>query len=432
MKLQRSWRNIHAPSGRIKQDKRAKSAVKFGRWTKGIDRELKFYQPTTGGLILPRGAGSDIMILANQHGKVELIDNRRSLPELNFSFHGSLRPYQQQAVTGILSKEFGVLEAGTGSGKTITALAVIAERRQPTLILVHTKELLYQWQDRIKTFLGINAGLTGGGEFKTAPVTIATVQTCRKRLPELVPHFGQLVVDECHRVPSSTFSETVSAFDCRYMLGLSATPYRRDGLGKLINWSLGVHHVVVDTKVLHDTGAVLKPRIVKRETDFRYKYKDDYPAMISALVEDADRNSMIADDVVRQAEGGGLALVVSDRVQHLEELAALTGSGSILTGKTPAKKRREIVKALEAGKVPILFSTLSLIGEGFDSSGLDSLFLTTPIKFEGRLRQVVGRVLRPAEDKQPIVYDYTDSSVGILANQAKHRQKVYKQIGVTF
>lgn len=404
-------------------------AQKHGRWTNGIPHELKLYQSTTDGLFLPRGAGRDILNLARRYGTVELVDNRQCLPELDLSFHGSLRPYQQQAVDGIQQKEFGVLEAGTGSGKTVMALSIIASRKQPTLILVHTKELLHQWQDRVKTFLDLDAGLVGGGKFGIQPITIAIVNTARKRLSELVTCFGHLVVDECHRVPSTTFSDIVNAFDCRYMLGLSATPFRRDGLGKLIGWYLGLHRVVVDIKTLHDTGAVLKPKVIKRETTFRYHYKDDYPAMISSLVEDPGRNNMIAADIRRQAKDGGVSLVVSDRVQHLEELAVMTGFGTILTGRTSAKKRKKIVTALEDGEIKILFSTLSLIGEGFDCANMDALFLTTPIKFDGRLQQVAGRVLRPAEGKKSTIFDYVDSQVGLLAHQARSRELVYEKIG---
>jgi len=401
-------------------------AVKFGRWTGRIDRNLTFYQATSDGLILPRGAAREIITSAKEYDQVDIIDNRRSLSELSLSFRGSLRPYQQQATAGILDKEFGVLEAGTGSGKTVMALSIIAARKQPTLILVHTKELLYQWQDRIKTFLDVDAGLIGAGKFEVKPITVGIVNSVHKRLPEVVPYFGHLVVDECHRVPSSLFTGVVTTFDSRFMLGLSATPYRRDGLGVLIGWYLGLHRVTVAAAVLRDSGSVLRPKVINRTTDFLYQYNDDYSTMITALVKDPGRNNLIAADIRAQIGKGGLTLVVSERVEHLEELASLTGAGScVLTGKTPAKKRVAIIEALSEGSIQTLFSTMSLIGEGFDCPGLDTLFLTTPIKFSGRLKQVVGRILRPAEGKVPLVYDYQDIGVGVLAHQAKSRQKIF-------
>ena len=404
-------------------------ARKAGRYTGNIDPELRYFEALPGGrLEIPRGAARIAHHLAGNHGGLEIMDTRLELQPLQFQFSASLRPYQQQAVDGILGKEFGVLQSGTGSGKTVMALAIIAARQQPTLVLVHTKELLYQWRDRIQSFLGLDAGLIGDGQHQVKPITVGIVNTVKKHLEDLSPRFGHLVVDECHRVPSGMFTETVRAFPARYMLGLSATPYRRDGLGRIIGWYMGMYPVTVDAAVLKTTGSVLRPEIIKRVTDFRYQYRNDYPKMISALVKDPVRNQVIASDIDRRVQGGKLALVCSDRVAHLEGLADLCGAGSqVLTGKTPAKKRQEIVAALDSGEVKVLFSTLALIGEGFDCPSMDSLFLATPIKFKGRLIQTMGRVLRPGDGgKAPVIYDYQDMKVGVLRAQALHREKIYQ------
>lgn len=404
-------------------------ADKRGRWTVGIPRHLHFYEATERGLTFPRGATRDVLAMAKAYGRVEIIDNRLEPPEIDIHFSGSLRPYQQQATMGVMGKDFGVLEAGTGSGKTVMGLAVIAARRQPTLIIVHTKELLYQWRDRIQQFLGIEAGLIGDGRFDVRPVTVGIVNSIKKALPGLVDRFGHLVVDECHRVPSTLFSEVVTAFPAKYCLGLSATPLRRDGLTALIGWFIGLHKQVVELSTLHQVGAVLRPKIITKATAFRWRYNDDYSSMISALVKDPNRNQQIAADIREQAGKGGLALVVSDRTTHLDVLADMAGvDHAILTGKVSAKRRREIVERLAGGDLPVLYSTLSLIGEGFDCPSMDSLFLSNPIKFKGRLIQTVGRVLRPAGDKVPLVFDYADVNVGILQHQWRHRQKVFAEM----
>lgn len=207
---------------------------------------------------------------------METLDNRLSLPEITLNFQSTLRPYQEQAIAGFLAKDFGVLEAGTGSGKTVMGLAIIAARKQPALVLVHTKELLYQWQERARQFFGIKTGLIGDGHFDIQLVTIGVVNSVRANLEKLTNLFGHLVVDECHRLPSTLFTETVSAFPAKYMLGLSATPYRRDGLDKLIGWYLGQHRVTVDAAVLRQVGAVLRPKIIARETGFDFWYQDNY------------------------------------------------------------------------------------------------------------------------------------------------------------
>ena len=150
---------------------------------------------------------------------------------------------------GMLARDFGTLNSATGSGKTIMALYMVARRQQPTLIIVHTKDLAAQWTQRIEAFLGIAAdkvGVIGAGKNVVGQeITIALVQSLYKCVEDVAEHIGFLVVDECHRCPSRTFTEAVSGFDARYMLGLSATPWRRDKLSKLIFWHLGdVHHEV--------------------------------------------------------------------------------------------------------------------------------------------------------------------------------------------
>ena len=402
-------------------------AERLGRATCNLDQWLRFCEVVSNILVLPRGAARFIHDRACQYGEVGIVDERLALSEIDLSFDGQLRPYQQQAVAGVLSKDFGVLEAGTGSGKTIMALSITAARKQPTLILVHTKELLHQWQDRIRQFLNIEAGLVGDGKFNVQPVTVGIVNSVRANLEKLVPLFGHVIVDECHRVPSTMFTETVKAFPAKYLLGLSATPYRRDGLDKLIGWFIGNHKTTVDRATLREVGAVLRPKIVTRETRFDYWFNDDYSRMLSAIAGDQDRNRLIAADVREQSAKGGLSLVVSDRTEHLKALAAMVkvDGSAVLTGKTPAKERKRIVADLQEGKIKTLFSTLSLIGEGFDCPAMDALFLASPIKFSGRLTQTVGRVLRPSEGKVPVVFDYVDSRVGLLAYQAKARRKVY-------
>jgi superfamily II DNA or RNA helicase len=406
-------------------------AQKHGRWTGNIDQELKFYEKLPRGISFPRGYARRVYLYCAREGQVpEVIDQRRTLPEIDFKFKAELRDYQQKALDDILSRDDGVLEASTGSGKTVMALAAIAARKQPTLILTHTRELMNQWKSRVKSFLGIDAGQIGSGKMDIKPVTIGMVQTVRKRLASLPESFGHLIIDECHRTPSTTFSECVAAFDAKYMLGLSATPYRRDKLTKLINFSLGdlVHRV--DPVMLQKTGAVLEASILMPRTEFRYDYRDDYQAMIAALVEDRDRNQLITDRIISAATyHGGTCLVVSDRVEHLHTIAqGLDGPGlniEILTGKTPQAERSRIVTDVQAGKINVLLSTIQLIGEGFDCPGLDTLFLTTPIKFKGRLLQVVGRILRPAPGKDPYLYDIWDPCQPILNRQALEREKIY-------
>ncbi|MCA1764739.1 MAG: DEAD/DEAH box helicase [Desulfobulbaceae bacterium] len=412
-------------------------ARKYGRWIgKKLKPFLYFYSETSRGLRFPRGFANQAVRLCRQRYGQEsprLIDRRRSLAEIDFSFSGELRPYQLAAFTDTVKRDFGVIESGTGSGKTVIGLAVIAHRRQPTLILVHSKELLHQWAAQIELFLGCEAGLIGDGHYRLEPVTVAIVNSAQKRLADLPGRFGQICVDECHRVPASLFTEVVTAFDCRYALGLSATAFRRDGLTSLIHLYLGecLHRVAADD--LHASGAVLKPELIQKPTDFTYGYRGNYQNLLKALTTNAERNSLICRDIVAEARREkGTILVVSDRVAHCEALAgSITVLASelkvaVLTGKMPSERRTALIDEVRKGEIEVLISTVQLIGEGFDCPGLRALFLTTPIKFSGRLLQVVGRILRPAGDKKALVYDYADP-VPVLQSSARSRNMTFQK-----
>jgi superfamily II DNA or RNA helicase len=412
-----------------------KDAKKYGRWVgRNFRQKLFFFELDEAGILFPRGFAAQAVALCKKHmGRGPVIeDQRRRLAEIDFNFQGELRSYQQKAVQDILRRHFGVLVATTGSGKTVMALEVIARRCQPALILVHSRELMYQWEERVRQFLGIQAGLIGDSKFDIQPLSIAIVNTARKRLDELTPCFGHLIVDECHRVPATLFTEVVKRFDSYYMLGLSATAYRReDGLTRLIYLFMGERAHQVDSKELTASGAVLKPEFIQKTTGFKYVFRGNYQALMNSLTKNEMRSQQIVDDIYAESmKIRGIILVVSDRVAHCRKLADMLAEkglqASVLTGKQTMAERTEIVEAVHCGGIKVLISTLQLVGEGFDAAGLSTLFLTTPIKFTGRLQQVIGRIRRPASGKQPRVIDYVDEHVGVLRNSAGIRRQAYE------
>jgi superfamily II DNA or RNA helicase len=411
---------------------------RMDRWNGDTPQYLRCYEERQGALVLPRGFARQLVGLCKQHGVTyQLEDRRRTLPEVDFTFCGTLRPFQEEAVEAMAARDFGTLSAPTGSGKTVMALVLVARRRQPALIVIHTKELLDQWIERIETFLGIPSdqiGQIGAGKRTVGDrITVALVQTLYKVVDEVAPRIGHLIVDECHRAPSRTFTEAVTAFDCRYTLGLSATPWRRDQLSRLIWWYLGDKVHEIEKGALEETGDVLRAEVIVRETHFS-PWSDpstEYALMLSELTEDPERNALIARDVAHEAHNvSGVCLVLSDRKAHCEEiqrlLARLRVKSELLTGDLAARERQRIVADLNAGKVRVLVATGQLIGEGFDCRELSTLFLATPIKFDGRLLQYLGRVLRPAPGKDRArVFDYVDVNVGPLKAAFKARRRVY-------
>lgn len=414
---------------------------RMGRWNGNTPQTLKFYENNIqGDLVVPRGFIRRLIVMCRQrHIAYELEDKRRQLPPMNFDFCGKLRPYQQMAVDRLLSKDFGTLSFPTGSGKTVLGLYMITKRKQPALVVVHTRDLAYQWMEKVTEFLAIpfeEIGMIGAGKVQIGKrVTLAMIQTLYKCADDVSRNIGFLIVDECHRTPSRTFTEAVTAFDSRYMLGLSATPWRRDKLSKLIFWHLGDLHYKLERNQLLRSGDVLSAEVTVRETNFK-PYHDpstEYTQMLAELVADDERNRLIAEDVAKAArEHPGVSLVLSDRKVHCETLKALLKYrhhiiAEVLTGNLSAPERRKVLERLKQGEFKVLIATGQLMGEGFDCKDLTTLFLTTPVRFKGRVLQYLGRVLRPAPQKKVArVYDYVDIHVEPLKSAARERMSVYQ------
>jgi len=416
---------------------------KYGRWNGNTPRELRYYQHEDGVLTIPRGFLPQMEEILKGHGYLAIVmDDTRTVDEVNFTFSGTLRPYQKEAAESILSKDMGVAQMPTGSGKTVVALYCIAQRKQPAIVIVDTKELFDQWIDRIESLLGIpkkEVGIITGGKKNVVgeKITVSTVQSLYKCADQILPHIGHVVLDECHIVPAKTFSEAVNAFDAKYRLGLSATPYNHDGLSDLIFWYMGELVHSVSPEKLQDLGEIMQVKVLARATTFDYPYhgSDDYQPMIRALINDSSRNSLIAEDVKEFVDDcKGAVLVVSDRIEHCQDLYnRLDGNGfrtEILTSDVKPKSKREaIVQDLNAGNVRVLIATTQLIGKGFDCKSLTGLFITMPISSPRRLVQLMGRVVRTEEGKeQPIVYDYDDKPE-VLKYRFHQRGDIYESEG---
>jgi superfamily II DNA or RNA helicase len=414
--------------------------ARMGRWNRGVPKELRFYfRLRGGGLEIPRGFIRQLITTCRRLDiDYTVEDRRRSLPPVDYAFSGQLRPFQQQAVQHMLRKEFGTLNSPTGSGKTVMALYILAQRKQPALIIVHTADLARQWSERIESFLNIpvkEIGRIGGGKKKIGEkITVALVQSLYKCAETVAPQVGHLIVDECHRTPSRTFTDAVTEFDARYMLGLSATPWRRDNLSKLIFWHLGDVHHQVEKNDLIRTGQVLPADIIFRETGFKPYYDpvQEYSKMLSELTLDDDRNRLIAADIAAEAASHpGICLVLTDRKKHCESLGALLRYGfslpvDILTGDLNAGQRQQVMDRLQEGRIKVLIATGQLIGEGFDCRELTTLFMATPVRFSGRIIQYLGRILRPAPGKKRArVFDYVDINVEPLLKAADARKRIY-------
>lgn len=418
---------------------------KMGRDNYGVDRLLLFYTEHKKHLSVPVGFVSSLFeFLNNKKLKFDVVEATIEFPAF-FKFKGKLRDYQSTACEDVLKYDSGTLVAATGAGKTTMGIRLIAARQQKTLIIVHTKELQQQWKDRLCSFLDVTPheiGHIGGGKFRIGRrVTVAMVQTVCKKVDELRSVFGHIIVDECHRVPSRTFTDALSGLKAKYKLGLTATAFRRDNLDKLIFWFVGPVRHEVSKKYLADEGHILIPRVIMKKTDFETELNptSQYSKMLSELTADEKRNNMICDDIAAHLKNtNDNILILSDRKSHCFELQRIvyekTGiEFNCLTGDITNVNIRNRITARIGNGDRALFATGQLIGEGFDCEGLNALFLGCPIAFDGRLLQYIGRVMRPAKGKeQPVIYDYADIKVRPLRNSSGKRIAVYGKENMTY
>ena len=397
---------------------------------------------------LPRGCFDDALSMFKAYNIKTEIDNKRfEGAPIDTTFHGELHPFQQEAGEKMLGYDNGILSAPTAFGKTVVAAWLIAQRKVNTLVLVHRRQLMDQWRERLALFFGKpieDLGQIGGGKTKvTAHIDVGLIQSLIRKgeVKDMVAEYGQVIVDECHHIPAFTFEQVLKQVKARYVIGLTSTPIRKDGHHPIIMMQCGPIRFRENAKSQAATMP-FKHVVLTRFTDFRLppeladpKIQDIY----SALVFDKHRNVLIFDDLLKALETGRSPLLLTERTEHLEWFAEhLKGFAQniiILRGGMGAKQRKAIaeqIKAVPDSKERVIIATGRYIGEGFDDARLDTLFLAMPISWRGTLQQYVGRLHRHHDNKQVVqVYDYVDIHVPTLMRMYKKRLKGYEAIGYT-
>jgi len=396
---------------------------------------------------LPRGCLDPALELLRSHGiQADIEDHRNTGTPLLATFLGTLRAEQNAALKALAKHDCGVLAATTAFGKTVIAAALIARRGCNTLVLVHRRELLTQWIERLKTFLSIDAGELGsiaGGRWKPkGRIDVAVIQSLVRKgvVSDVVGDYGHLIVDECHHLSASSFELVARRSKARYVLGLSATVTRKDGHHPIIFMQCGPIRHRVDPRT-QAARRSFEHLVRLRDTTFSLPTpiaaaKFSMPAVYAALAQDEHRNTQIIDDVLAALEAGRCPIVITERRDHLEQLrSAFTGATRnliVLSGGMKAAARRDATAALEASgdEERLILATGRYLGEGFDDARLDTLFLAMPISWKGTLAQYVGRLHRDHHSKREvIVYDYVDEAVPMLARMASKRQAGYRALG---
>lgn len=407
-------------------------------------RFIKCYEEDLSHLHLPRGVLHDVRGAVRAAGSaLDISDLRRVPDQLTLEFHGTLSRTQHAAVTAMLAHDDGVLVAPPGTGKTVMGCAFVAERNLPTLVLVHRKPLLDQWRHQLTQLLRLSPediGQIGGGKNKrTGLIDIAMLQSLKgdSDLERLFGNYGLLVIDECHHIPAFSFESCVKRASVPYLLGLTATPYRRDGLEGIIEMRCGpVRHRISTSPSVADGG--LRIDLTVRDTALTFAGGQDASIqdIFRAVVNDASRTELVCDDVLAAVARGRRCLVLSERKEHVRKLSERLrdcGKAPLVVDGGLRKKDRDVIFESIRRAPPdqdlIVIATGQYLGEGFDCPQLDALFLAFPVSFRGKLVQYTGRLLREYEGKTSVtVYDYADRSVPVLKAMLAKRMKTYKSL----
>jgi superfamily II DNA or RNA helicase len=400
-------------------------------------------------IALPRGCLEDVQdLLGNLHIKTVLQDRRYAGTPLSVTFQGQLRPEQEVAARAMLAHDTGVLSATTAFGKTVIAAWLVAQRGVNTLVLVHRRQLLEQWVERLATFLDLPPeaiGRIGGGRRKPSGLLdVAVIQSLVRKgvVNDSVGQYGHLIVDECHHLSAQSFELVMRRAKARFVVGLSATVTRKDGHHPIVFMQCGPVRHKVDAKA-QAAARPFEHIVLVRPTSFRSlkaanpDVRLQFHDLYDELIADDERNRLIGDEVVQAIGEGRSPLVLTERNEHLDRLAAqlsphvrhliVLRGGMRRTEIQAAVARRAIIPENEAR---VLLATGRYVGEGFDDARLDTLFLTLPVSWRGTVAQYVGRLHRLHHGKHEVrVYDYADLNVPMLSRMFDRRCRGYEAVG---
>ncbi|MBC5837634.1 DEAD/DEAH box helicase [Flavobacterium muglaense] len=412
---------------------------KMGKSTFGTERYFKLVEETENEVIIPRGfTGKIIRFCRANNIEYDFKDERKKSKEVSFLFNAQLREHQQIVIDTIAKKDLGVIVAPPGSGKTIVGLKIIAEKKQPALIITHRKQIADQWIERIETFLGIpknEIGKIGQGKTKIGKqITVAMIQSLSKELEKpdgekLLNAFGTIILDECHHIPAETFRNTISKLQTFYLYGLTATPFRKYNDSKLIFIHLG--DMIAEIKS-DEISTSKKPKIIIRNTDLDVPFNsktDKFETLSKILVHDSTRNKAILEDVINELKSLKKVIIITERKEHIDSLYQyLKQSYEIITlsGEDSESSKNSKWKLLKEGNYQVVITTGQFFGEGTDLQNANCLFLVYPFSFEGKLIQYIGRVQR--SEITPTIYDYRDIKIDYLNKMFLKRNVYYRKI----
>lgn len=425
-----------------------------------LPRIISCSEITDDYLMLPRGCEEAAVDFFKSNGvEVGIEDKTNPGQRIDVEFMGSLYEEQQRAIEALEAHRCGTLYATTAFGKTVTAAALIAQKKVNTLILVHTKALLDQWRERLEEYLSTDfqpeehhkgrgrrkkfqqfGALSSTENTLNGKIDIALLQSCMSdnEVKPFVHHYGMVIVDECHHAPAVNFERVLREVNVRYVYGLTATPIRKDGHQPIIFMQCGEIRYTADSKS-QQAQQSFRRLLIPRFTSHRNLKADggNYAQVIDELIENESRNKLILEDVASNLTEGRTPIILTARTAHVDLLVAecrkICPNVIRLVGNDSAKAKREAMAQLS--RVPndeplVVVATGKYVGEGFDLPRLDTLMLALPVSWEGLIAQYTGRLHRNYPGKtETRIYDYIDLRVPICDSMYRKRLHGYKAVG---
>ena len=410
----------------------------MGKSTFNTEKFFNLIEESENEVMIPRGFSASLVQFCNKENiPFKIIDKRSKKETIDFESEITLRPHQEIALEKIREKDFGVIVSPAGSGKTVIGLEIIAEKRQPALIIVHKKQLFDQWIERIQSFLKIpkkEIGQIGNQKNKIGKsITVAMIQSLARihDYEGIANSFGTIIIDECHHIPAKTFRETIVNFNAFYLYGLTATPIRKNNDQKLIFVYIGnILHQVNQFEYFKEKHIQTEINIKETELFAPFNYKTDkYETISRILVHDTRRNSLILNDIDQNAERFKTILILTERKTHVDILNLyLKDKYETITihGDDSESARKSKIEQIKQGHFKIVISTGQFFGEGTDINTLECLFIVYPFAFEGKLVQYIGRIQR--SEKPPVIFDYRDSKIDYFEKMFKQRKRYYNKL----
>lgn len=425
-----------------------------------LPRIISCSEITDDYLMLPRGCEEAAVDFFKSNGvEVGIEDKTNPGQRIDVEFMGSLYEEQQRAIEALEAHRCGTLYATTAFGKTVTAAALIAQKKVNTLILVHTKALLDQWRERLEEYLSTDfqpeehhkgrgrrkkfqqfGALSSTENALNGKIDIALLQSCMSdnEVKPFVHHYGMVIVDECHHAPAVNFERVLREVNARYVYGLTATPIRKDGHQPIIFMQCGEIRYTADSKS-QQAQQSFRRLLIPRFTSHRNLKADggNYAQVIDELIENESRNKLILEDVASNLTEGRTPIILTARTAHVDLLVAecrkICPNVIRLVGNDSAKAKREAMAQLS--RVPndeplVVVATGKYVGEGFDLPRLDTLMLALPVSWKGLIAQYTGRLHRNYPGKtETRIYDYIDLRVPICDSMYRKRLHGYKAVG---